>query len=781
MKMKRFLEAIMKRTILVIACILLIFVWGGFSAYQMQRDYLPSIDNSTLMITVHAPDEDAAQVKENVAPVLEQAVRGVDGLSHVETNSLAGGLFMSLSFPLDYDMKKAEAEVAHALEGVSLPNGVDKPLITRVSSSSLPMMRISLTSPSDRVDEQMLRTSVQEHVVRELKRIPGVSDIRVTGGGTNGYRVTLRIRDLEREGLTIQDVQQSLSAFHLTLPQGRVTGPQTSISLQVAGWDFTEQDIKNALVHNKDGKTVPLSHVADVTQTIIDLQTVSRTNGKPSVMMDVLKTPSSNITEVSERVMERLQHIPDVRSGNIQLSVLYDKGEEIKSSLMGLVKEGVLGSVFAMFCVFLFFRHVRTTLLIVLSLPICLSSTTAILKTMGITLNILTISGLIVAMGRVVDDSIVILDNMYRKVSESEGKWSPGIIADAVREMIPAVVSSTATTVVVFLPIALSGGMISAAFSGFAWSVTIALITSLFVSLMVVPALYNLGWKKAIKDSAASVEAPAERVLRWAFRRRGKVIAVCVTIFLVTGVMAASLPVNFLPTNRSGQILMQLELPEEVSWQEVDQEVRHAESYLKAKPEVETFSATFGSSFTPQFDDVFDEGGGWVQEDHVANIAVTVKPGVDIDRLISDMRSTFVPLSNSTVDTITNQNIAGDDSQLKIDLTGADSQTLENAARMIRSKLQLVPGISVEGTADDKGSATGYQIRLNREAIEKNGVPMEDVLHRIERYVSQSTNLMITMDQRMIPVAITTDFLGTQQTGNGGNIGNAPAKDILSS
>jgi multidrug efflux pump subunit AcrB len=686
--MERILEATMKRAILVVACILLLLLWGGASAYQMQRDYLPPINNSTLMITVRAQNYKAAQVKETLAGTMEQAVRGVDGLTHIETNAYNGGLFMSLYFPLEFNMEKAEEQVSRAVDSVPLPAGVEKPLISRISTSSFPVMRLILMSRSEKIDEHTLRTTLQERVVNELNRVPGVSEVRVTGG-------------------------------ILSLPP----------------------------THVNQGQSPILS------------QTVSRTDGKPSVILDVLKTPSSNITDVTERVKNRLQEIPVLQSGDVQLTVLFDKGEEVKNSLNGLVKEGLLGSLFAMITVFFFFRQIRSTLLIAISLPICLLATTALLKSMGISLNILTISGLIVAMGRVVDDSIVILDNMDRRMDEAGGTGTTGLLVNAVREMIPAVVSSTATTIAVYVPIALIGGMVSSAFSGFAWSVVIALVASLFVSLFVVPTLYHLGWNKIRKKRKVHGKPLPERILQWALQRRRTIFIFTSVLFFFSLVAAVYLPVNLLPTNRTGQISIRVELPEETSLQEVDKEVGNVETLLHKDPNVETFSASFGNGFTPQFDDVFDEGGGWVEENNVAYVAVTVKQNVDVDRFISELRNKLSSLSHTAIYTVTNQNIAGDDSQFKIYLTGADQKTLESAARLVRSKLQLVPGLSVEGAASLQ-EGEGESVIRERDGRPFSLVTANIITNDVEKVTKQTKSVLEGLS---LPAGIQYSFGGTSE------------------
>jgi multidrug efflux pump subunit AcrB len=756
--MKRLIDETMKRSVLIVTLIIIILVWGAMSAVQIQRDYLPEINNPTLMVTVRAEPLQADQIKAKITEPIQQALRVVDGLEDVETNTFNGGTVISLNFPMKYDMVQAEGEVSKALEGISLPNGAEKPLVTRLSTHSLPIMSISMTSASPNITENTLRTSIQEDVVNRLKTVPGVKGVRVTGGGNAGYAVKIRTKDLNKAGITINDVKRSLEENVSTGLEGNVSNNQISIPIKVEGWELNQQDLSNLPIHAENGKTVPLSEVADISNSIVNLKTISRTNGEPSVLLDILKTPSANITDVSNRIKSKLKDIPAVKNHDIHLSIQLDQGRMVNESLKGLIKEGLLGCLFSIICVFLFFRKVRSTLLIALSLPICLLTTTGILKTMGISLNLLTVSGLIVAMGRVVDDSIVILDNINRKIHETKGIKSIHLLTSAVAEMIPAIVSSTLTTVAVYVPIALVGGMVSSAFSGFAWSVVLALVISLLVSILVVPALYNLFWKGKPAAVGDDLEPIAAKIFTSVFRNKKKVVISILAIFLVTSAGAAFLPVEFLPASKNtGQIGVQLEMPQNTSLTEVDAVVQRAEALLKTNPSVASYTSGLGSSFTPQSDDVFDAGGGWIQLPNIANLSVTVKQGTNVDSFIQSLQKQLTSLSSKAIYTVSNQRMAGDDSQLKINLTGADSGTLENTAQSIRNQLKLVPGLAVQGAADAEDHTAQYQIMLNRKAIEINGIKLEDVLNRIQQYTSEGTTGVISINQNTFPIVFHTD------------------------
>ncbi|SFE63657.1 Multidrug efflux pump subunit AcrB [Bacillus sp. OV194] len=757
--MNRFIEGTIKRSLLILTCVVLILVWGGFSAFQMQRDYLPPINNTALMVTIQADQYQADQVKPITGKV-EKAVHSVDDLDYMEMNSFDGGLMGSFYFPGHTDMEKAEKEVKAAVDKISLPAGVKTPLVTRVSTNSFPVMRLSLTSASKNIDENELRSSIQKKVATEIERIPGVREVRVTGGGNDGYMLTLKQGALEKYGVTAKDIKQALSSIHPVWPQGTIeqnngSNRQVTMAIRVTDWTIDKRDLSSIKLSTKGGKTVALQEVAKIDKGIVDHQSLSRTKGDPSVLLDVLKTPSSNITDVTQRINDRLRTIPEIQSKKAHLTVLSDQGKEIDSALQGLIKEGLLGILFTVLCVFFFFRNVRSTLIIALSLPICLLTATAILKAIGISLNLLTISGLIVAMGRVVDDSIVVIDNMYRKQMKKNGQpLRTTQLASGVVEMIPAIVSSTATTVAVFIPISIIGGMISSAFSGFAWSVVIALITSLAVSILVVPALAHKLWSKQDMGKTPEIERPAHNILQWAFHKKKWVVSAALVLLSITIAVAAFLPVNFFPRGNSKDVAIQIELPEDAQLTDVDAEVKNVESILKNNSNVETYSSTLGSNFTPMFDDVFDEGGGWMQKHNIANVTVGIKPETDPDAFIKQLRQQFTLLSTSAVYTVSNQAISGDDSRLKVILTGADHKDLNKAAILARNKLQMIPGLSVEGTASDSDESMKYQLSLNQAKIEQLGINVDDVLNRIDLYLPQDDKVTLSAGDKKIPIEI---------------------------
>lgn len=779
--MKRIVEATMQRAILMIVCVVIILAWGGISAYQMQRDYLPGINNTTLSVSMRVSGYQATQVKQQVTDNLASAVKTVDGLSNVESTSYDGGLFMSLYFPMNTDMKQAEDQVNKALANADIPPTITStPSVTRLTTSSFPILTYSVTS--SKLDEQTLRSTAQQEIVKQLKSVPGVSDVSVIGGAKDGYVLTVRMKDLAKNGLTLDDVNKSFAMSLPSMPQGNIVNNQQSIPVTFDGIQLNQQQMDNSSIKNKEGKTIPISAFGTISHSLNDVKTVSRTNGAPSVQLNVIKTPSANITDVAEQVKDRVSHLhlDTVNPKDVSFHVLLDREKELNSSLFGLIREGLLGCLFSMICVFFFFRNVRSTLLIAISLPISLLATTAFLKSMGITLNILTVSGLIVAMGRIVDDSIVILDNMYRKREESKDKSLLSILSSAVSEMIPAILGSTLTTIAVYVPIAFVGGEISASYSGFAWSVVIALIISFFVAMLVIPALAFMGWKgRDLKKHTVKVDTFMKPVLQTAFKHKKAMILVSILVFLCAGIYSAFLPVSLLPSAKIGQIAIKAELPKGSTLIEVDSEVQKIEKTLTTNPKVDAYSSNFGSTMTPQSDDVFDQGGGFITYPNVANLSVVLKNDKDADSVIKQLQTQLPTLSKNVIYTVTSQNISGDDSQMRILFTGSDQATLDKVAQQTRTNLSKIADLSVDGKVDLTNGLPKYKVTFDQKAIHDKGVKVADILTVINRYMSQSKDASITIDHKSLPV---DQYLDQIASGTNSTITlDASANDVLAS
>jgi len=723
--MKKFIRFFSERSVLLSVMVVLLFIWGIYSASQMKTEYLPQINNSILMVTWKSPVEADSVTTQKLNNSLVQSLKEVDGLQSIQSTIYSQGLFASLTFSQNSDVEQAVRNIQTAIQQVNFPANFSKPEIQRISSDAFPFMEISASSAS---------------VEKKLNQIQGVKKVNVTGNGQKGLIVHLDNQKLLENGLRFVDVQNALQKDMNIWPEGSIATKNLQMMLKVEGTGDQKEDLENRMIKTANSKQVLLKDIAVIEEGTINVQTKVRTNGKSSFILDLYKTNSADVTKVSKDVMTKLEEIKQ-SNPNITFTILSNQGKTVSHAINGLWKEGALGCLFSMLCVFFFFREWRSTAAIALTLPICLLVTASILHAMGITLNLLTVSGLIVSMGRVVDDAIVVLDNIYRRM-EKKGSYSLDLLASAVKEMVPAVVSSTLVTIAVYLPLTLTKNMVGQAFYGLGWAVTISLLCSLAVSIILLPPFVAKTWRGRFFAKAPRTEAKAKILLIKAWEHRGRWFSGLVVVLIFAIISAFFIPVNVLPRTHAQDLNIQVEAREGATLEQVDADVRALEALLQKHKEIDAYSSTVGSIFAPAFDDVFDQGGGWIQQPNIANVYITPQKGVDMEQLTNLLKVDIKKLSTSSKYTITNQQIAGDDSRVTLMLTGENPSELAKTAVVLRGKLQMIKGLQIYGDAEQSDQEK-FTIELNEDKIKDLGLDKQAILAKMETLLDKRTDMQV--------------------------------------
>ncbi len=748
--MEKVIRVLMGRLGFIITLVILIGLWGIYSTWQIKKDYLPDIHNPILMVTVKTTvDSGNEKQLRDLRDDLATALKNVDSLQSVESTLYPQGLFLSLTFPQNIDIQKVQDKVKTTLATVPLPSGISHPEVTGISSNAFPFMQISLTSFGKHGSLSVIEAN---QIQKQLQQVSGVERVEATGNGQEGYVVTLDNKNLSAYDLTFEHVKKVLTSLETSLPSGTIQMSNLHLMLHVQPTKQNKQELEQISLGEKNGKEILLKDVATVQKGTVHVQTISRTQGQPSTLLNFYKTPSADVTKVSQNVKHKLAILKQ-NNKTLSIKTLFDNGQTTAHAIHGLWRETALGCLFSIICVFFFFRQWRATVAILLSLPICFFASVSLLKESGMTLNLLTASGLIVAMGRVVDDSIVVIDNMYREV-EMKGKFSIAALANGAKDMIPAVTASTLTTIAVYLPLAMTGTMIGHAFSGFAWAVTIALICSLIVALVLVPPFTARAWSTSFVPRAPRTEKRASLILVSLFKKRHILLPIFCLLLLVSAIGAFYLPVNILPRSRTHDINVQIESHDEgATLSQIDSEVRSLEAVLNNHKDILSYSSTLGSAFTPTFDDVFDQGGGWIQQSNVANVYITPKQGVDTDKVVNSLKEDVKQLPTTATYTVTNQQIAGDDSQVKLTLSGLNENKLIQSANFLKSKLQTIDGLQIH-VDSDQSDTPRFAVELNDEKIRLLGINKQVVLKAIDRFIDKNAELNIPSDSGDLPIEI---------------------------
>ncbi|GHD83957.1 efflux RND transporter permease subunit [Streptomyces naganishii] len=701
---------------------LVALVFGLIAIPQIKQQLLPTIELP--MVSVIAPYHGASPdvVDKQVVEPIENNLQGVSGVTGVTSTASEGNAVIRASFDYGNDTKRIVSDVQQAVNRArpQLPDGVD-PQVVSGSTDDMPTVVLAVTSGKD---QQALADQIDNTVVPTLKNIDGVGRVQVTGVRALQVTVTPDDAKLARAHLTPAALGQALQAGGATVPAGSFEENGANRTVQVGGGLTSLKQIQDLMVTGA-GKPVRLGDVATVRQQPAPADSITRTDGRPSLAVNVTMDHDGSAVAISDAVKGKLDGLREDLGSGARLTVVSDQGPAVSKSISGLTTEGALGLLFAVLIILVFLASVRSTLVTAVSIPLSVVLALIVLWTRGLSLNMLTLGALTIAIGRVVDDSIVVLENIKRHLGYGEERQEA--ILNAVREVAGAVTSSTLTTVAVFLPIGLVGGMVGALFGSFSITVTAALLASLLVSLTVVPVLsyWFLRAPKGTPEDAGEARRLAEEkearsrlqrfyvpVLRFATRRRLTSVLIAVAVLVGTFGMTPLLKTNFFDQGDQQVLTVKQVLKPGTGLAATDEQARRVEKLLASTEGVKDYQVTVGSSgFMAAF------GGG--TDTNQASYQVMLKDSASdtgVQKRIEDGLKKLKGIGTTTVS-------AGGgfgNQDLSVVVKAADPAVLRKASEQVRSTVagldhvtdvtsdlsQSVPRISVQAGA--KAAAAGF-------------------------------------------------------------------------
>ncbi|MFE9824693.1 efflux RND transporter permease subunit [Streptomyces sp. NPDC005791] len=705
-------------------------VFGAIAIPQLKQQLLPTIELP--MVSVLAPYQGASPdvVEKQVVEPLENAIKAVDGVEGITSTAGEGSAVIMASFDFgDEGTKQLVADIQQAVNraGSQLPEDVD-PQVVAGSTDDLPTVVLAVTSDKD---QQALADQLDRTVVPALEDIEGVGQVAVDGVRDLQVSVVPDDKKLAAAGLSTASLSQALQAGGATLPAGSFSESGKNRTIQVGGAFGSLQQIEDLKVSaanpatGKLGKPVRVGDIATVKQEPAAAVSLTRTNGKPSLAVMATMDKDGSAVAISDAVQDKLPGLREDLGAGAELTVVSDQGPAVSKAISGLTTEGALGLLFAVVVILVFLASIRSTLVTAVSIPLSVVLALIVLWTRDLSLNMLTLGALTIAIGRVVDDSIVVLENIKRHLGYGEERQSA--ITTAVKEVAGAVTSSTLTTVAVFLPIGLVGGMVGQLFGSFSLTVTAALLASLLVSLTVVPVLsyWFLRAPKGTEENPDEARRKAEEkeaasrlqrlyvpVLRFATRRRITSIVIAFVVLFGTFGMAPLLKTNFFDAGEQEVLSLSQELTPGTSLEAADEAARKVEKVLAADEGVEDYQVTVGSS---GFMAAFGGGSGTNQ----ASYQITLKDSADHETTEKRIDEALGELDGIGDTTIAAGGGFGSQ-DLSVVVKAADADVLEKASEAVRAEVaelddvtdvqsdlaQSVPRISVK--ANDKAADAGF-------------------------------------------------------------------------
>src|SRR6266851_1356515 len=582
------------RSLIALATIAILLI-GAFVIPTLKQELFPSLDFPAVSVVTVDAGASPTIVEHDVTNPLEQSIQGIAGIQQMTSYSNQGVSIIVVEYNFGTDINQASQTLTQHLNQAqaSLPSGIT-PQVQTFSVNSLPVIQLAVTSSEDPV---ALAAQVKQDVVPVLQGIDGVASASVTGVQQQIVAVTLDLKKVQSAGLSVSQIEGVLQANNITLPAGQITSNGQTLPVQVGNTFNSLNDLKNLVVgvsvpHTSTATSVgtssslptgtppvkptpiTLGAVATVEQTLAPSTSITRTNGQPSIGIAITKTNDGNTVSISQAIHDKLSSLQNTLGHHARIFVVFDQSPFVKSSVNGLVSEGLIGAGFAILVILVFLLSLRSTLVTAVSIPLSVVIALIGLWVGQFSLNILTLGGLTIAIGRVVDDSIVVLENIQRHLRQDVGAEKLSTIIGAVREVAGAVTASTLTTVSVFLPIAFTGGFVGELFSSFAITVTIALLASLFVALTIIPVLayWFLKAPKAQKASARQGDQPAHEkmtllergyvpVVRWVTTHRLISIVGALVIFFGSIALVPRLGTNFFDQSSQNTFSITQNLP----------------------------------------------------------------------------------------------------------------------------------------------------------------------------------------------------------------------------
>lgn len=727
--MKKLIDFCIHRPVAVVMLFLLIVIFGFISFFNLKTDMYPKITFPMIATITTYNGVGPEEIENIISKPLESAISAVPNIKKVTSQSMPESSYVIAEVNYGADMNFTALTIRERIDLVKahFPEGVESPLVFKYDPAMMPILLFSVTSGRDLASTTKF---IKDKIVPRLQRIPGVGTVSYHGGLEREIRVEVKRDKLAAYGLPLTSIEQTLAMENTNLPGGVTDEGNFEYTLRTMGEFMTVPEIAALPVSLPMGGVVPLSEVADVKDTYQEQIQTARLDGRPSLNMYVQRESDANTVQVSNRVKKELALLKaEFGADSFNYNITSDQADYIEKSLSGVARDALLGALLAVFIIWIFLRNMRSTMIIGTAIPISLLVTFAILYFNDMTLNIVTMGGLALGIGRLVDDSIVTLENIYRYMQE--GKDRVTAAKDATAEVAKAIIASTCTTMVVFVPIVFVQGMTAQIFKEMALTVAFSLFASLIVALTLVPMLSSKFLKLKAEDMVSSkenkdhfftrIQTYYSRFLTYALSHRKKIVGLAAIAFFTAFVpFFLGLKAEFMPAAVVDEISVSIKLPSGTLVSETDKVVSSIEAYAHKMPEVWKVTAAVGNS-----------GSVWGSNSRTPELGalrVKLKPQFKEKLLpiMEKLRNFVKNIPDADIQITESQDIMANmgsngGSPIQVEITGPDLDRLKQYADQAVTIIQNVPGTREVRSSYGEGRPE-LQLHINRDKANLYGL-----------------------------------------------------------
>jgi len=765
-----------KRPITILMVVIAVLIIGGVSLNRLSVDLYPDIELPIVATIVNYEGVGPEEMEQLITRPIEESVSGLPGIKQVSSTSSRGSTMVISEFNYGTDMDYSEMKVREKVDSVKsfLPDGATSPMVIRFNLEMMPVMMMGVTGDREAYE---IKEIVDEKILPYLERIDGVASVDVSGGETREIQVLVDAYKLKSMNLSISDLQGVIAAENSNHSAGTVSHGEKDYLLRIKNEFDSLEDLGNVLIPLKTGGNIQLKYIADIEDAFAKRTMYSFLNGQNGIGLNIYKQSDANTVGVSEKVNAELEKLKGTLPAGIEIYSAYDSAEFINLSIGNVINNGFFGALFAVIILYLFLRNIRSTLIIGTAIPISIVATFILMFFSGTTINILSLGGLALGIGLMVDSSIVVLENIYRFRTEKKLPRERAAILGT-KEVASAVVASTITTICVFLPLVFVQGLSAQLFRPMSLTVTFSLFASLMVALTFIPMLSSkllvinrsdLAEEIEEIEETASVEGQEDdcckddskvtfiskiarkisdkfqngmdsiktkyvNVLDKALNNRKKVIFGTIAAILVSIlVFTAFVGKEFIPSADSGYFAVDLELARNTVIDETMLATEKVEYILSDIEEVDQVFVTVGGG------NMMLGGGG---SSRTANLMVKMKPLNERERslteVMDEVRDKTVDMAGVEVSVSAEGGGMTSGDPISIELKGADLTILQELSEEIAEKVKNVPDTREITTSFDKGTPE-IEVIIDRDKAAAYGLNSYQVAGALRQSISGVT------------------------------------------
>ncbi|WNF17573.1 efflux RND transporter permease subunit [Staphylococcus warneri] len=782
---KKLLQFSLGNKFAIFLMVLLVILGGVYASAKLKLELLPDVENPMISVQTTMPGATPQTTQDEISSKIDSQVRSMAYVKSVKTESIQNASIVTVEYNNDTDMDKTEEQLKKEIDKIKFKDGVSDPELTRNSMDAFPIIAYSLTDKDN--DLKSVTKKLNQQLIPKLQTIDGVQNAQLNGQTNREVTLKFKQKELDSKGVTADDVENYLKTATRETPLGLFQFGDTDKSIVVDG-QFTSVDaFKNLKIpatiagqgqssesgsaDNQDSESLmpsepssassskqgssssmpsfKLKDVADI--SVGDERTsISKTNGKDAVNLQITKAQDANTVQVAKDVQKK---VDEFEKNNSEMKAIktMDTAKPIEDSLYTMIEKAALGTIVAIVVILLFLRNIRTTAISIVSIPMSILIALVALKLSNVSLNILTLGALTVAIGRVIDDSIVVVENIYRRLSDrNEQLKGDSLIVSATTEVFKPILSSTLVTIIVFLPLAFVSGSVGEMFRPFALAITFSLLASLLVSITVVPALGSTLFRKGIqtkpqKQAQGVISTGYKKLLNWSLNHKWIVIIISIVLLVGSiGLGAAKLGTSYISSGDNKFMALTYTPKPGETEKSVLEHGEQVQKYLKTKNKVKTVQYSVGGP-TPS-----DPTGS------TNSMALMVDYDKDTpnfeeepDKVLKHVDSFKHPGQWKNQDLGTG---AGNDS-IEVTVQGPSTDAIKGTVHKIESTMKDVKGIN-NVKSDLSETYQQYEVKVDQNKAADNGISASQLAMNLNENLPEKTVTTVKENGKKIDVKV---------------------------